>query len=581
MEMDEGALTAAVIAPYAAEDGKRGQAAAEAVLPLRRALWRAAETYAPARLAACLRVRARATDQTGRGGVRELRAALADWLDPPPACKRCRRVIVPGSDKVGCGARRGGPNGAPGRRLACLPDRRPAAVRAGREARCGTLALFAPTLADPHVAEAWAKFSGAADVVCDRDGRALLAATAPKGARLPPEFAEALASLAASMHPAPDAGPPQQVLGARRRFERAVDDAIRANGRLILATQVKYYKAAGATMRADLVQGAAMGLRRALMDYDHSAVHKNGMTARIASYSIPWIRQGAGEAYAERDLLGTPDWVGALRRKVEAAGVAPADLLRASLHLAEAACVPAIIATPGAVFDAALALATLLHDAATVASEVWETARAAHAVALPPAPRNVKGMLTVMLRDPSVPPPPLTKQDREKQEERSAERILAWAAGILEVEATGSGLLAALRHGAPVYVSTVATGADDDESDGSGSESGRGIKDAKRVAMACAGDHEDIEAVIAEEEDAALKWRRASTALDDLRKHDPEAAEVIRRRRGLDGLGEEEALESIASTGLVSTGRAICRESVRQLQKRGEAVLRRRAVATA
>jgi len=571
MEMDEGALTAAVIAPYAAEDGKRGQVAAEAVLPLRRALWRAAETYAPARLAACLRVRARATDQTGRGGVRELRAALADWLDPPPTCKRCHRVIVPGSEKVGCGARRGGPNG-PGRRLACLPDRRPAAVRAGREARCGTLALFAPTLADPHVAAAWAKFSGAADVVCDRDGRALLAATAPKGARLPPEFAEALAGLAASMHPAPDAGPPPQVLGARRRFERAVDDAIRANGRLILATQVKYYKAAGATMRADLVQGAAMGLRRALMDYDASAVHKNGMTARIASYSIPWIRQGAGEAYAERDLLGTPDWVGALRRKVEAAGVAPADLLRASLHLAEAACVPATIATPGAVFDAALAIATLLQDAATVASEVWETARSAHAVALPPAPKASKQTDAAA----GLPAPP-TKQEREKQEERSAERILAWAAGILEVEATGSGLLAALRHGAPVYVSTVATGADDDDSDDGGNAGGRGIKDAKRVAAISAGDHEDIEAAIAEEEDAALKWRRAAEALDDLRRTDPEAAEVIRRRRGLDGLGEEEALESIAATGLVSTNRKPCRESVRQLQKRGEAVLRRRA----
>lgn len=567
MEMDEGGLTAAVIAPYAAEDGKRGQVAAEAVLPLRRALWRTAETYAPARLAACLRVRARATDQTGRGGVRELRQALADWLDPPPTCKRCRRVIVAGSDKVGCGARRGGPN-VPGRRLACLPDLRPAAVRAGREARCGTLALFSPTLTHPLVAEAWAKFSGAADVVCDRDGRALLAATAPPAARLPPEFAEALAAHAPT---------PAQVLGVRRAFDRAVDGAIRANGRLILATQVKYYKAAGATMRADLVQGAAMGLRRALMDYDHTAVHKNGMTARIASYSIPWIRQGAGEAYAERDLLGTPDWVGALRRKVEAAGVAPADLLRAALHLAEAACIPAAIATPGAVFDAALALATLLHDAATVEREVWETARAAHAVALPPAPRNVKGMVAVMLRDPSAPLPPLTKQDREKQEERSAERILAWAAGILEVEATGSGLLAALRHGAPVYVSTVATGADDDDSDDA--SGGRGIKDAKRVAMACAGDHEDIEAVIAEEEDAALKWRRASTALDDLRRHDPEAAEVIRRRRGLDGLGEEEALESIAATGLTCTGRSIGRESVRQIQKRGEAVLRRRAAA--
>jgi len=566
MELDEGALTAAVIAPYAAEDGKRGQAAAEAVLPLRRALWRAAETYAPVRLAACLRVRARATDQTGRGGVRELRAALADWLDPPPTCKRCRRVIVPGSEDVGCGARRGGPNGAPGRRLRCLPDRRPAAVRAGREARCGTLALFAPTLADPHVAEAWAKFSGAADVVCDRDGRALLAATAPKGARLPPEFAEALAGLAASMHPAPDAGPPAQVLGARRRFERAVDDAIRANGRLILATQVKYYKAAGATMRADLVQGAAMGLRRALMDYDCTAVHKNGMTARIASYSIPWIRQGAGEAYAERDLLGTPDWVGALRRKVESAGVAPADLLRAALHLAEAACSHA----DGKIslwdfVTAAYDFAAPLHDPATDESILDIAVNDAMRIATPPAPKAGK-----------APAPSPTKQDREKQEERSAERILAWAAGVLEVEATGSGLLAALRHGAPVYISTVATGADDDDSDG-GNASGRGIKDAKRVAMACAVDHEDIEAVIAEEEDAALKWRRASTALDDLRRHDPEAAEVIRRRRGLDGLGEEEALESIASTGLTCTGRAICRESVRQLQKRGEAVLRRRA----
>ena len=179
----------------------------------------------------------------------------------------------------------------------------------------------------------------------------------------------------------------------------------------------------------------------------------------------------------------------------------------------------------------------------------------------------------------TAPPAPLTKQEREKQEERSAERILAWAAGILEVEATGSGLLAALRHGAPVYVSTVATGADDDDSDDGGNAGGRGIKDAKRVAAISAGDHEDIEAAIAEEEDAALKWRRAAEALDDLRRTDPEAAEVIRRRRGLDGLGEEEALESIAATGLVSTNRKPCRESVRQLQKRGEAVLRRRAAA--
>ena len=152
MELDEGALTASVIAPYAAEDGKRGQVAAEAVLPLRRSLWRTLETYAPARLAACLRVRADAADQTGRGGVRELRAALADWLDPPATCRFCARAIVAGTDLVGCPARRARLSPAGGslaRRLACLADTRPAVVRSGREARCGTLALFSPTLTHP------------------------------------------------------------------------------------------------------------------------------------------------------------------------------------------------------------------------------------------------------------------------------------------------------------------------------------------------------------------------------------------------------------------------------------------------
>jgi hypothetical protein len=328
-----------------------------------------------------------------------------------------------------------------------------------------------------------------------------------------------------------------------------------------------------------------MGLRRALMDYDHTAVHKNGMTARIASYSIPWIRQGAGEAYAERDLLGTPDWVGALRRKVETAGLAldtglaPMTLLLAALHLAEAACAspspsPAVPLTD--ILDIARALVDLLLDRATTDdARSWATV-VALTVATPPAPRGVKGAVTVMLRDPSTHAAPLSKADAEKREEHSAERILAWAAGILDIEATGSGLLAALRHGAPVYVSTLMTGADD------GCPDPEPDRDARKTAAAMASmssAQEDFEAVIADEEEAALKWRRAATALDELRCADPEAAEVIRRRRGLDGLGEEEALESIAATGLTCTGRAICRESVRQLQKRGEAVLRRRAAA--
>jgi hypothetical protein len=566
MELDEGALTAAVIAPYAAEDGKRGQAAAEAVLPLRRALWRTLETYAPVRLAACLRVRADAADQTGRGGVRELRQALADWLDPPPACKFCRRPIVHGSDKVGCPARRPrmSATSAQPRRLVCIADTRPAEVRSGREARCGTLALFSPTLSDPHVIAAWAKFSGAADVVCDRDGRALLAASAPVGARLPPAFSQALAVLPAA---------PPIVAAARRRFDRAVNDAVTANGRLILATQVKYYKASGATMRADLVQGAAMGLRRALMDYDHTAVHKNGMTARISSYSIPWIRQGAGEAYAERDLLGTPDWVGTLRRKIEAAGVemdtgmTPATLLRAALHLAEAACAgPAIKLVSRLTISRALV--DMLLDPATVEFDRSWGAVVVLVAATVPAFKVIK-----------TDSPSEVKAKAEKREEHAAERVLAWACGVLEVEGTGSGILAALRHGAPVYISTLATGADDeDDANPAGRHETRAGVEAQQALSSA---QEDFESILADEDEAAEKWRRASAAMEELRKVDPEAAEVIRRRRGLDGLGEEEALESIASTGITCTGRAICRESVRQLQKRGEGVLRRRAAAPA
>ena len=40
---------------------------------------------------------------------------------------------------------------------------------------------------------------------------------------------------------------------------------------------------------------------------------------------------------------------------------------------------------------------------------------------------------------------------------------------------------------------------------------------------------------------------------------------------------DDSSIQWIAATGLVSTGRKPCRESVRGIQKRGEAVLRRQA----
>ena len=72
-------MTRAVVARYAAEDGLDGNAEAAKVLPARRHLWRLCETYVPHLLAAALRARLSTADQTGRGGVRELRRALADW----------------------------------------------------------------------------------------------------------------------------------------------------------------------------------------------------------------------------------------------------------------------------------------------------------------------------------------------------------------------------------------------------------------------------------------------------------------------------------------------------------------------
>ncbi len=54
------------------------------------------------------------------------------------------------------------------------------------------------------------------------------------------------------------------------------------------------------------------------------------------------------------------------------------------------------------------------------------------------------------------------------------------------------------------------------------------------------------------------------SALEQVRVADPEAAEVVRRRHGLDG-GEPETYEEIAATGLACTGRYPCRESVRKL----------------
>ncbi|WP_218571936.1 hypothetical protein, partial [Pseudomonas sp. SZ57] len=79
-------------------------------------------------------------------------------------------------------------------------------------------------------------------------------------------------------------------------LSRTLDRAVRANARLALKTQLKYFSPKGTVKRADLVQAAMMGLRRALLDYDPNftpAGKKSGV--KISSYAINWIHQSMGE----------------------------------------------------------------------------------------------------------------------------------------------------------------------------------------------------------------------------------------------------------------------------------------------
>lgn len=386
--LDEGDLTRAVVGSYASvtteEAQGSGQAAAAAILPLRRELWRLAEMLIPARLAAALRARCTTGDPTGRDGVRELRAAIADWLDPPPVCRWCRRPIAAASASSGeqcpanahpppCPAVRGRARGgqgrpapppriaaqasvdeggirwilvgpAPRRRwtprpIACRPARHPPA---GAVARCGTLALYpAGVVSLGTMAAALRSPRGAAsgyDVAADRDCRSLLAATSPRPPRDLGDKGswsdEALHALHAAVARAGAPDIPAQVLAARTALQRARTANLRVNGRIATGIQVRYNAPRGGVTRADLVQGAAVGLDRGTLDYDETR-------ARHTTYSADWARQGCGEAWSQRDVVGTPSWVPDLRRAIEerlhahGPGVAR-DLLRAVEALAEA-----------------------------------------------------------------------------------------------------------------------------------------------------------------------------------------------------------------------------------------------------
>jgi hypothetical protein len=778
----EEALTAAVVAAYASVDEatakREGPLLAAKVLPARRELWRLAEMYEPRRLADALRARCDPSDQSGRGGVRELREALADWLDPPKRCRVCRRPIRAGTELVGCP---GLPQrtGRFGRALMRKPCRAPPGHplkynRAHGNRDCNgrmkdglTFSLFSPVQLDTSAngcaaaAAKLAKHGGGAayDLVVDRDCRILFAAVrlppAPRGERagptcladgerdaapadlegleaactVPPVVSEnglefggpprgqadgrppasgtgravaagvnqlhltqsmgasglpdhdasslepatqgrpglgvvgpVLPSLAFQVgaapagvtedegalvvppgdlqgdnegvgavdrrvgdgclhghHPTPifttcqatlpgfpdgldchayaphacSVDPPAKrspapagihplVLGALRRMDRAMDKAMRANGRLVLGVQSRYFSPKGSVTRADLLQGGADGLRRALLDYDPNfkpAGKKSGVA--ISTYAINWIYQGCGAVFSGRDLVDVPDWARRLRRDVEDLGVDPGVLHGAIDAAVEAWGVPeegGPGTRPEGLTEGCAALAALIARGFT------QVAAKNPPLCLHPArPRSPAHVAVLGIRGRG------RMRDRGAfalgsalwdgatakkggQAERVRERLAACMGVLLGLDCKGPALLTALRHGAAQVVSEVGTGErSDGEGDGAGGgghggDSGGGRHGRlDRAAEHLREEADDAEARAAKEQEAGQRRRAAYAALERVRERDPEAAEVVRRRHGLDGAGEPETFEALAAAPLRCSGRRMCRESLRKL----------------
>lgn len=604
--LDEGVMTREVVARYAEEDGLDGNAEAAKVLPARRTLWRLCEVYAPRLLAQALRARLDRNDQTGRGGVRELRRALADWLDPPPACGHCGRLLspdivaanpagIPCPTRLAQDAARPRRTGSPrtkAARLVCAAPRgprasygtlaRPGPMRASGLARCGTLALFSPLVLDPACAASvkMMKHGGlsAYDLAVDRDARILQSVTGATqnsvtGLHV---FDPDLAGPAPTTHDVSHGEHDSIIATAARHFSRTLDRAVRANARLALKTQLKYFSPKGTVKRADLVQAAMMGLRRALLDYDPNftpAGKKSGV--KISSYAINWIHQSMGELFADRDVVQVPQWAVGLRKRVADMGISPGQLLAGVLAVAEARSMPdrhhLVAEELAACLDLRLAnlrgpvLAVDGADANTHGDSQNPQDYECQKNAVSVAHSRQSSTPAHLIAAANAKPP---KSKKPVSDERSREQVAAVVADLLHLECTGGALLTALRYGAPPQFVSVSVGGERDDADSGDGESRGGGASAGLHHLHARPDGEDEEdAAIAEAED-----RRHMAALVEalaaLRATDPEAAEVVRRRHGLDAAGDEETLEQIGER-LHSTGRALCREAVRLAYKRG------------
>ena len=461
-------------------------------------------------------------------------------------------------------------------------------------ARCGTLAFPAGVVSLEVMAATLRVPKGAAkgyDVACDRDARALTVATSdgpPPGRDLGDPDAwqnETIRRMHLALAGVPSGPIPPQIVTARKEWRKARERAVKANGRAFLGVQTNHASPSGGVCRADLVQGAAMGADRALADYDATQ-------SKFTTYGAEWMRQGCCEAFDERDLVGTPDWIHVLRGKVEdrLPGHTRAEVLRCVEALADAAHATSPAATRAKALTLAEDLARLVLTGAEVRENVLgsrparyirhpmfadqsDDAIASHAASLLRKAKGDGGKAKKAKptgKSTGAAAAPVEAEDPE----RIRERIGDWLGKRLRLaKASGAGILAALRHGAPVFVQIGAGG--DDEDDAQGTDGAGGLE--RQAAVLAAPDEE---AARMEEDLAAKRWQAALDALAALRTSGgKEAAEVVRRHHGLDGIAEDsragtgESFQSIGQTGLACSGRTLNKEAVRKIYQRGIQVM--------
>ena len=276
----------AAIASAAGKPTKEEQrAAAAAVHDARRALWdalRSSHAHVVAR-----RLRARADDRddnSNRLGVAAIRREVADWLE--------------------AGA------GHPQSTLPLLGDAAEA---------CTSKILRDLLRAGLRV-----------DLVADRDGEVTMAAaaevaadTTPPAHPNPRRRAKLVAEWEAA---APGREEVRRCLAALRK---ALDKAIRANGRLVIAAYRRRYFVGddAALSGADLLVAGLDGARRGLLDYQPSV-------AGPATHLLQWINQRMARTLEGGRIITTPSWVRDIASKARQIGC-DVELLRELLSLIE------------------------------------------------------------------------------------------------------------------------------------------------------------------------------------------------------------------------------------------------------